>query len=258
LNLIKFFFFFWKTFDRDIAHQSSYNTKKVCLIHHIQLTLWKSSLTKIYTSGRFLEKQCFKRLGIRDWGTACEILTDESNYFICSKIIPCHESYIAIIVLPNLHFFIVGRIYMNHLQMAIIASQRERRRNHRQSTWGSWIDIEALLLTVLLGSYDAWAAASILSNSKDDLWPTKTTCLWEGTEIMSAAQHIRGTAIAMSFNLDSKTACIAMGWIYYANTMSTRVVNTSLSPRNACKWSNSIPEDAQHSACNTQTCCQSS
>lgn len=119
----KFFFFF---FYRDIAHQSSYNTKKVCLIHHIQLTLWKSSLTKIYTSGRFLEKQCFKRLGIRDWGTACEILTDESNYFICSKIIPCHESYIAIIVLPNLHFFIVGRIYMNHLQMAIIASQRER------------------------------------------------------------------------------------------------------------------------------------
>lgn len=66
-----------------------------------------------------------------------------------------------------------------------------------------------LILTVVLGSYDAWAAASMFSNSKEG-WPTKTTCFLEGTKSISAAQHIRGTAMAVSFNLVSKTACITM------------------------------------------------
>lgn len=70
--------------------------------------------------------------------------------------------------------------------------------------------MENLLLTVLLGSYNACAAESMSSNSKEGLWPTNTACFREGTESMSAAQHIKGTAIAMSFNLVSKTACVSV------------------------------------------------
>lgn len=49
--------------------------------------------------------------------------------------------------------------------------------------------------------------ANMFSNSEEGLWPTKTTCFPEGTESMSAPQHINGTATAMSFSLVSKTAC---------------------------------------------------
>ena len=158
-------------------------------------------------------EQSFEWGGVCDRRAACEILTNKRHHLVWCKIILCHKGYVAIHCFPKFHLLGFGGVYVNHL--SLLAAQKRNiwisRKDKEQTVL--WARDRSLELTVLLGSYCAWAAASISSNSTEDLWPTRTTCFLEGTENMSAPQHIRGTAIAISFNLVSKTACtIIRNW----------------------------------------------
>jgi hypothetical protein len=162
-----------------------------------------------YQAGRnllwreFLGEQSFKRRMISDRGTTSEVLAYKSYNLAAWIVILRHQSNIAVIHFPKIHLFFVVGIYMDNLQLTptqiLLLTTMQKH--------GDINFIKITSLTVLLGSYNAWAAASMLSNSSEVLSPTSTTCLREGTRSMSAAQHIKGTAIAVSFNLFSKTAC---------------------------------------------------
>lgn len=96
----------------------------------------------------------------------------------------------------------LGSIWITYSESVLV-----RNEIHSCTMWCErFIATTSKVLTVLLGSYAAWAAVTMLSNSSEDFTPTITTCFLDGIASISAAQHISGTATAASFNLFSKTA----------------------------------------------------
>jgi hypothetical protein len=87
-----------------------------------------------------------------------------------------------------------------------IRSLRAELADSKQPKWNN-LTSEQSSLTVLFGSYDENVAATMSWNSADPFSPTSTTCFLDGTESISAAQHIKGNAILSCRSLVSKTAC---------------------------------------------------
>lgn len=55
--------------------------------------------------GRLSGEQRLERSGVRHRSTASEVLADKSDHFVRSKMILCHQSNVAIVAFPKLHFF---------------------------------------------------------------------------------------------------------------------------------------------------------